>query len=129
MCTEVINNRPLGGTYCVGYHAAISTTVEYALRLRHDLPHKMITNPNVGNNNRVQRLRCVLCCYKCVKGIPAKDHYREGRQTVKLCSTCKIAICNKCEEIFHSAKVLPIPECVMKLKKYNKDEKKKKIKW
>ena len=88
----------------------------------------MITNPNVGNNNRVQRLRCVLCCYKCVKGIPAKDHYREGRQTVKLCSTCKIAICNKCEEIFHSAKVLPIPECVMKLKKYNKDEKKKKNK-
>ena len=42
VCTEVINNRPLGGTYCVGYHAAISTTVEYALRLRHDLPHKIV---------------------------------------------------------------------------------------
>ena len=88
----------------------------------------MITNPIVGNTNRVQRLRCVLCCYKCEKGISAKDHYREGRQTVKIFSTCKIAICNMCEETFHTAKVLPIPECVMKLKKYNKLDSKKKDK-
>ena len=123
-CPPVKTVKPFGSNiYSFGYHAANSTTEEYALRLRKDLTHKMVTNPILSNSNRVQRLRCILCCYKCDNGIDPKKHYREGRQTVKLCSTCKVAVCNKCEETFHNAIELPIPACVSNLKKYNKSEK------
>ena len=114
--------------YSKGVLAATSNTVEYALRLRKDLPHRIITNPTYGNNNRAQRLKCVLCCYKCHKGTAVDEHYREGRQTSKICSTCKVALCTHCDEIYHTAEILPIPSCVVTLKKHRKNNELKSIK-
>ena len=98
--------------------------MEYNLRLRKDVSHRIITNPTAGKG-RVQRLKCVLCCYKCIKGIPVEKHYREGRQTSKICATCKLQQCSRYDESYHTAEFLPIPLCVTSLNKHrmNKDVK------
>ena len=84
-------------TYSKGLHAANSNTVEYALRLRQDISHRCITNPNYGRDGRSQRLKCVLCCYKCIKGLAVGKHYREDRTTSKICVTCKVPLCANCD--------------------------------
>ena len=87
-------------TYSKGLHAANSNTVEYALKLRQDISHRSITKPNYGRDGRPQQLKCVLCCYKCIKGLSMGKHYREGPTTSKICVTCRVPLCANCDEIY-----------------------------
>ena len=112
-------------TYSKGLHAANLNTVEYALRLRQDISHRSITNSNYGRDGRPQRLKCELYCYKCIKGLAVGKHYRESRTTSKICVTCKVPLCANCNEIYHTAESLPLPQCVTTLKKHNRKKNKK----
>ena len=91
---------------------------EFKIRLNKDMNHVLIPNEKRNSKNRTQRLRCVLCCWKCEKGEPQyNDHYRQGRTTTKMCLTCQVPICSNCNSTFHNIVKLELPVCVSKVLK------------
>jgi hypothetical protein len=91
----------------------ISTTFKYkalerfnteplkSLRLNRSKLHVMQTN--------TKKLRCIYCCFKC--SLNVEHPHRFGRETMKICSECKVALCKYCFERFHRENVLEKTFC------------------
>ena len=91
---------------------------EFKIRLNKDMNHMLIPNEKRNSKNRTQRLRCVLCCWKCEKEEPQyNDHYRQGKTTTKTCLTCQVPICSNCYSTFHNVVKLELPVCISKVLK------------
>ena len=84
---------------------------EYIKRLDKNVYHNLIPNPNLNTNGEPQRLRCVLCCWKCEKdgSNGNESHNREGKTATKLCITCGIPTLIDCNYVFHNRKNLSLP--------------------
>ena len=88
------------------------SSVEYRTRLNDRLMHSLlsITDFNQKGNRRI-RLRCIMCCYKCVNGTN-QQHVRLGRISSKFYPICKVVLCQHCFDTFHTISQLAVPECV-----------------
>ena len=110
--TSMITSKP---TYNVISKYLDKSNVLFKSRLDKSLPHALSSNPNfVANNDGVhrrERLHCILCCYKCMKGQDPRNHSRKGVQTTRWCVVCRAVLCSKCYDIFHKEERPALPQC------------------
>ena len=69
--------------------------------------HISIPNPKMNTNDQRQGLIYVRCCWKCEKevGSEKSSHYKQGKTKTKLCLTCEIPTCTKCNATFHNENI------------------------
>ena len=107
--------EPLIPMYKIIGHYLDPSHALFKKRMNKELQHVSMQSNNLktgtGNRIRRERLRCVLCCYKCAASENHVSHSREGRTTTKFCFECKVALCKHCFKCFHQRKQPPLPPC------------------
>eukprot|EP00986_Skeletonema_menzelii_P000633 scaffold176_cov69-Skeletonema_menzelii.AAC.1 len=90
----------------------------YMRRLDGSLPHMPYQSTNTEsdgteNGSRRKRRDCILCCSICdihTEKPSTEVHSRRGRKAVDYCETCRVYLCKKCFQTFHTKNPL-IPPC------------------